>query len=120
MRIPAQKAQLQVIDGRVHHDQLIFESGNVVIHTRGSVGFDQSLALLAEIPIHDAWIAGDPRLEVLKGRTLEIPISGSLSNPRLDRRAFDRMVTDTLRRATGQALQNELNKGLNKLFGPIR
>ncbi len=120
VRIPPQKTQLQVVDSRVYHDQLIFESGNVLIRTRGSVGFDQTLALLAEIPIRDEWLAGDRRLEALKGRTLEIPISGTLSSPRLDRRALERWAADALRTATGQALQNEIGKGLNKLLGPIR
>ncbi len=120
VRIPPQTTQLQVVNSRVHHDSLTFESGNVVLRTRGSVGFDQTLALVAEVPIRDEWIAGDRRLEALRGSSVEIPISGTLLNPRLDRRALERLATDTLRKTTQQALQNELNKGLNKLLGPIR
>ena len=76
VRIPPQNTQFQVVDQRVHHDQMMFEIGDVVVYTRGSVGLDQSLALLAQIPIRDKWIASDRRLEVLRGYSVEIPIHG--------------------------------------------
>ena len=120
VRIPQQNTQFQLADQRVHHDQMMFEIGNVAVYTRGSVGFDQSLALLAQIPIRDEWIAGDRRLEVLRGYSVEIPITGTFDNPRLDRRALERLATDALRKTTGRLLENELNKGLNQLFGPVR
>ena len=96
----------------------MFEAGRATFYTRGSVGFDESLALTAQIPIKDQWIASRPQLAALRGYIVQIPISGTLSDPRIDQRALERLATDTLRRATGQILQDELNKGLQRWLGP--
>ncbi len=120
VRLPEQQTQFQIVGARVYHDQLIFESGSITVRTRGSVGFDESLALVAEIPLRDEWLSSDPRLGVLRGSTVDVPISGTLSKPQLDRRALERLAGDALRKAAGQALQNELNKGLDKLLRPNR
>ncbi len=118
VRLPEQQTQFRVMDGRVHHDHLAFETGRTLIYTRGSVGFDESLALVAQIPIRDQWIAKNPRLAALRGQFVQLPINGTLSKPRVDQRALERFATDTLRKTTEKILQDELNKGLQRWLGP--
>ncbi|MBM4089979.1 MAG: hypothetical protein FJ276_11245 [Planctomycetes bacterium] len=117
---PAQDVRFQVKDQRVHHDRLEFVSGDLVVVTRGSVGFDQSLALVAQIPLRDEWLQGDKILSLFKGHTIEVPVSGTFRNPRLDKRALEQLSTQLIRKAAGQLLENELQRGLQQLFGPIQ
>ena len=94
--------------------------GNVTLRTRGSVGLDQSLSLVAEIPIHSQWVAGDRMLKQLEGQVLEVPIGGTFQNPQIDRKKLERsaqnMIGHLLHDAAGRVLENELQKGLQKLF----
>jgi len=51
LNIESQAIQFAVRDGRVTHSPLKIVVGNVEIRTSGSVGFDQSLDLVADVPI---------------------------------------------------------------------
>ncbi len=120
IQLPQQEVHFQVVDQRVHHDRLLFKAGSVMIHTRGSVGFDQSLALVAQVPIQDQWIASNPHLVAWRGQTIQIPIGGTLSKPQFDRRALERLAADMLRKATGRIIEDEVKKGLQRWLGPER
>jgi translocation and assembly module TamB len=118
--IPQQRTRFQVVDGRAHHDQFEFRIGDTVLRTRGSVGLDESLALVAHIPIQDEWLARDPRLAALQGMTVEVPISGTLSRPRLDTRALEQLASQVLRQSANRLLEEGVNRGLQQLLGPKR
>jgi len=118
--LPQQQTQFQVRDRRVHHDRLTLQIDNAVIHTRGSVGFDQSLALVAQIPLQDAWLARDRRLAALQGMVVEIPVGGTLSRPQLDTRALEQLPAQVLRHTAAQLLEDGINRGLQQLLGPTR
>lgn len=120
MTLPPQETRFQLLDGRVHHDRLELHVGDVAVITRGSVGLDQSLSLLAQIPIRQEWVVGDARLARLGGHTVEIPVSGTFSSPRVDRQALEKLSAQMIQQAAGRVLENELNKGLQQLFGPNR
>ena len=51
VRMENQKVDFRLVDRRMYHRGLQFVAGNVTITTRGSVGLDESLAVLAEIPL---------------------------------------------------------------------
>ena len=109
--IPQQRTRFQVVDGRVHHDQFELHVGDAVVRTRGSVGLDQSLALVAQVPIQDAWLARDPRLAALQGMTVEIPIGGTLSRPQLDAHALEQLSAQVLRQSANRLLEEGVNSG---------
>lgn len=113
-------------DGRVYHDNLIFMLDNARVYTSGSVGLDKTLQLTAVMPIPDSWIRREPRLQqALQGQTITIPITGTLSSPRLDERALQdafvkavqdigvRYIEDEIR----GTIEDELGRGLQNLFG---
>lgn len=116
--LPSQNTRFQVANQRVYHDRLVFEVGGATVYTQGHVGFDQSLSLLAQIPLRDEWLAREPKLAALRGQTVSIPITGTLSNPQLDQRGLERLAADAVRQVTGQLLEDELRKGLQRLIGP--
>ena len=54
--------------------------GNVHVVTQGSVGLDDSLQMVLSIPVQDAWLR-DSKAGSLKGKTIHIPIRGTVSAP---------------------------------------
>ena len=103
---------------RVHHERLVFSVRDMAVITGGSVGADQSLNLIAEIPVRDEWLRNNQAAVALKGQSLRIPIGGTLSRPAVDRQAFTaslkRMVTDS----AGKLLEQGLNRGINQFLMP--
>jgi hypothetical protein len=87
------------------------------------VGLDQSLDLLAEVPIQDRWIEREAALAGLRGQTLQIPVGGSLDSPRLDGRGLEQLGRHMLTGAAKQAIEKNLNanpgiqNALQRLFG---
>jgi len=107
-----------MVDGGVHHDGLELEFPEVTIRTRGFVGFDRSLNLMVEMPIPEKWLVGPRVRAALANKTITLPIAGTLSRPRLDRRALQEANRRVLREAARDAVENEVLNQLNRLFGP--
>jgi hypothetical protein len=93
-------------------------AGDVLIRTSGSVGLDESLAIMAEVPIRDEWVTNKKYLASLRGTTIQIPLQGTLSKPRLDNRMLRELSARMIGGAARGVLQDEVNRGLQRLFGP--
>ncbi len=115
IELPEQQVPFRVEQGRVAHQNLTMQIGDVTVRTRGSVGFDQQLSLVAEIPIRDDWVADEPWLVGLRGQTLEIPIRGTVQQPQLDRRVLQNLTQQSLRGTAEGLLRQELQRQLNRL-----
>jgi hypothetical protein len=111
-----QQVNFRVMDGRVHHQYMEFQVGEVTMRSRGSVGFDETISLTLEVPVQDAWVAKEPLLAGFKGQSLQVPISGTLTRPQMDQRAIASVTQQLLQGAAQQAIGGELNKALDKLF----
>jgi hypothetical protein len=108
----------RVVDGRVHHQNIEFQVGDVVMRSQGSVGLDETILLNIQIPVQDAWVAKEPLLAGLKGQSLTVPMTGTLRRPQLDQRAVANLSGQLIQNAAGQAVGNELNKALDKFLKP--
>ena len=86
------------------------------LKTRGSVGLDESLDLIVEIPVRDEWFAQNKQLASLRGKSLNIPLRGSLTALQLDARVLESLARDALSAPVENLLENELLKGLNRLL----
>jgi hypothetical protein len=118
LQMVEQKVDFRVVEGRVHHRGMKFAMKDVEITTDGSVGFDQTVELVANIPLREEWLKKDFLAAGLKGQVIQIPIRGHISKPQLDGRALEEMSKKLVRDAAKGFLDNQLNKGLQKLFGP--
>jgi hypothetical protein len=118
LSIRDQQVNFRVVEGRVHHQNMEFQVGDIVMRTQGSVGLDETVSLVLQVPIQDGWIASQPLLAGLKGQSLQVPISGTLTRPQMDQRAIASLSQQLLESAAGQAIGGELNKALDKLFKP--
>jgi hypothetical protein len=116
LAIRDQQVNFRVLDGRVHHQNMEFQIGDVTMRSQGSVGFDETISLTLQVPIQDSWIANQPFLAGLKGQSLQVPITGTLTRPQMDQRAIASLSQQLLQGAAQQAIGGELNKALDKLF----
>jgi hypothetical protein len=118
LEIQQQQVEFQMTQGRIYHRNLAMSLGNVAVQTSGWVGTDQTMSVVAQIPINDDWIANEPLLAGLRGQMIQIPIYGTLSRPQLDRRAFAQLSQQIIGSTAERFLHSELEKGLKKLLGP--
>lgn len=118
LTVPRQQVDFQMEQGRVYHRNLEARIGDVLVKTQGSVGLDQSMDLLAEIPLQDKWLGDDKIFAGLKGQSLRIPVHGMLTRPDLDQRALAELGREMLGGTAERLLQDEIGKGLQKLLGP--
>jgi len=113
--------EFHMADGRVHHKGLELIFPELTVRTRGSVGLDQSLSLVAEMPIPPKWLVGHRLLDdAFRNEKLQVPIRGTLSRPQIDRRKLDEYNRRLIGKAAQNALENELNRQLDRLFKPKR
>ncbi|MFO0896599.1 MAG: hypothetical protein U0836_04120 [Pirellulales bacterium] len=118
VKVSDNSVPFQLKDRRVYHEGLEIQVGEVTVRTRGSVGLDQSLALVAEVPIRSDWLKQAPRLAGLKNQTIRIPIAGTLNQPQLDRNAWQNLATQFLQGAVQELLRGEVERGLDRLLRP--
>jgi translocation and assembly module TamB len=109
---------VRVIDGRVYHENLEFLIDDVPVRSRGSVGFDETLAVEIEVPIQQKWVGDKPALKGLVGQVLKIPVQGTFNQPKIDERVVGNFIAQAAQSAASGAIEGELNKALDKLFKP--
>jgi hypothetical protein len=110
----------RMVGGRVYHQGLELIFPDLTIGTYGSVGLDQTLAIMAEMPVPPKWLGNNVLGSALRNQTIRLPIGGTLSKPQLDRREMDRVSRQFLENAARNVLLDELQKQLERLPGPPR
>ncbi len=81
---------LTIADGKVHQSGLKVPIGNLTeFSVTGDVGFDRSLELTASIPMTSQMVGNLPVVgSIVDGARVNVPISGTFSNPKIDRDEF--------------------------------
>ncbi len=87
--VDGSEVQVQVADGRVHHEGLEFGFPKMderfQIATSGDVGLkDKSLDLIVQVPVPVEQIARRESVQQLGVPTLKLPITGTLDEPKLN------------------------------------
>ncbi|RCS47774.1 hypothetical protein DTL42_14765 [Bremerella cremea] len=118
LTLPAQQVPFRLVQGRVYHQNLIVQSGDVQMVTSGWVDANQQMQLMISIPIKDAWVQKAPWLATMRGTAVSIPVSGSMQNPKIDSQALENIARGMLNNAAQGALQEGINRGLQELFRP--
>lgn len=114
------QVRFRMVDGRVYHQGLELVFPELTIRTHGSVGLDQTLSILAEMPVPPKWIGNNALGQTLRNQTIRLPIGGTLSQPRIDQQALRQASAEFLRSTTTDALRNEVGRQLDRLLGPPR
>lgn len=106
--LPEQSVELAVANGRIHHRQLQLLVGETLVTTRGSVGFDESLDLVLDIPLHGDWLPGGKIGQALSGKNLTVGVRGTVSQPQFD----PVPLRDLTRQLTESAVERLIQKQL--------
>jgi hypothetical protein len=110
LTIPPQQVQCELRNGMISHDQLLLALSGYGLKTHGAVGIDRQVNLILEIPL-------EKTIDQRSGRTVSIPVQGTVSQPRID-------VGQLLQNAGTQRIQSEINdqldRGLNQFFDQLR
>jgi hypothetical protein len=101
--------------GRIYHQQMDLVFNEVKLRTYGSVGLDQSLAMMIEMPIPPKWQTGKILGSALKDQTIKLQIGGYLRQPKIDRTGLDQIARQFFQNAT----QNVIKNRLGELIGPL-
>jgi hypothetical protein len=114
---------VRVEGGRVHHENLTLTVNGYAVKTTGSVGFDGTLALVADVPIPGTvpGLNSNPALKkALEGKVIRVPIGGTMAKPAVDRAAFHSAVAAAARGAAKDAVKDVgrdlFNRELERLF----
>jgi translocation and assembly module TamB len=113
-----QEVPFKMANGRVYHQNLTLNVRGVRIRTSGWVGLDQTLGLIAEVPIQEDWIRQQGMLASLRGQTLQIPVRGRLDQPQLDNRVVRQLGRQIVQGAAGQLIERGLDRALEGIFRP--
>ena len=108
--------QFQMVDGRIYHKDLELIFPDITIRTYGSVGLDETVAIMTEMPVPPKWLENNPLAQSLKDQTIRIPIAGTLKKPQLDRSVLQQLSGQFIKNAAKNILEDGLNKGLDRLF----
>ena len=112
------QVEFRLADGRVYHKGLKLELPQMTVETSGSVGFDESLAMTAEISLPDRWLVNTPLAEMLKSQPLEFPIGGTLKKPKVDLPELRALNRETLRDTAKGLLRSGVRRELDRLLKP--
>jgi len=85
----------------------------------GSVGLDQTIDYLLEIPVTEKLI-GREGARVLKGTTIKVPIRGTLKKPNFNRNMITNTLSDLAGQAAKKAIKDEVKKLVPDLFKGLK
>ncbi len=120
LQMPEQKIAFNVERGLISHKDLKLKIGDVVINTSGGARLDGSLQMMASVPIVPEWVSENQYLASLAGKTIDLPIVGTLQQPRVDFSVMTTISQQLISSAAQKAVQTQVDRGLNKLLGPIQ
>lgn len=111
---------IRVENGRVYHENLRLTVNGYAVTTNGSVGFDGSVSLVADVPVPASALGAlknNPRImQAIANRTIKVPIGGTLAKPALDPRGFQDAIAQFVKDATKSATTDFIKGGLEKLL----
>ena len=110
---------VRVENGRVHHENFALTVNGYTVTTSGSVGFDGSLALVADVPIPGTFpgLKNNPAVKkALEGKIVKVPIAGTMSKPAIDPRLFQTSVANLARDAVKGIGRAVIEKELERVF----
>ena len=119
LHMPQQSVAFNVQNGRVGHENMQIQAGDVIINTSGGVGIDGSLELVASVPIQADWIEKAPALQSLAGQQIQLPLRGTVQKPQIDFTALTSVAQQIGTAALRGEAQKQIEKGMNKLLGPL-
>ncbi len=106
-----QDIDFEAKNGRISLSPMTLDAEGYQLKMHGSVGFDETLDFIAQIPVTKKMVGKDA-YQFLQGTTLNVPIRGTSSKPRIDETMFQQATGDLMQ----QALRKNLEQGAQNLL----
>jgi hypothetical protein len=74
--------------------------------------------MVAELPVPAQGQSGGLAAAALKNQTIQLPITGTLRQPKIDRTALDQLNRQVLQNAARNVIEDQINKQLPGLLRP--
>lgn len=117
LRARQQPIDVQMADGRIHHDNLVLDMGQLTVRSRGSVGSDGSLAMQLEVAFRGDLAGATPVVAQLLRTPFVIPLRGTAQRPQFDAGAIDTILGRIMENTADAVLRDGIGRGLEALFG---
>jgi translocation and assembly module TamB len=102
------EVEFWVQDGRVWHKGVGVQLRETMVTTQGSVGFDETLDIVAEMNVPEKWLGQNVLGTALKNQKIKIPIKGTLSRPQIDAQQLAKIRAEFVGEAAGNIIRDEL------------
>ena len=100
---------------RVHCSPLEINTKKHSLMLSGSIGFNQSLDYIAQIPVTRGMVGGDV-YKYLEGTFITVPIGGTVSKPSISKDLVQKAIKDLIKQAGKKQITDQAGKLLQKLF----
>ncbi|WP_165069879.1 hypothetical protein [Paludisphaera rhizosphaerae] len=112
----AQPLQFEIADGRVKQSGLTIPiSGDLAAKIDGSIGFDETLAMRAKVPITPQMLGGNAAANQFVGGTeITVPIGGTIAHPTIDRNGLRVALREAARSMVRRNVQAEAGRLLDR------
>lgn len=102
------EVEFWVRDGRVYHRGVGVQLRETAVSTSGSVGFDETLDIVAEMNVPEKWLGQNVLGTALKNQKIKVPIKGTLSRPQIDAQQLAKLRAEFVGEAAGNIIRDEL------------
>lgn len=104
--------KVKMTKGWVYHENLQMVVSGVPVSTSGWVSTTGQLSMVVQTPIPPSWLPGDRAREMFAKQTIQIPLGGTLSQPKFDEKALRESAQQMARKAADDLIRDNVNKGV--------
>ena len=117
LRARPDPVRVRIADGRVYHDNLIMDMGQLSVRSQGSMGHDGSLSMQLEVAFRGDLAGTTPVVAQLLRTPFVIPLRGTVRSPQFDATALDTIFKRIMQNTADAVLRDGIGRGLEALFG---
>ncbi len=110
LELPPQDVQVELNQGMVTHQGLELQLADYRMTSSGTVGLNKQIQLVLDVPLERS--SADQR-----GRSLRIPVGGTVGQPALNTQG---LLQNLGRQEIDKTINNQLDRGLNRLLDKLR
>jgi hypothetical protein len=115
MRIQDTTMRAVCQNGRIQSEPFEIVIDGQTVRFRGSVGLDQTVSYLVEVPLTEK-LVGRAAWAYVKGQVIRVPVIGTLTALKLDKEAGKKEINRLLKEAGTKALGDVAKEQLNRLL----
>jgi len=117
LRVRPEPVRVRLTGGRLWHEGLVMDSGQLVVKSGGSVAADGGLAMTVEVAFRGDLTGQTPVITQLLRTPLSIPLKGTIERPQFDARTLEQILGRIVENTAQAVIGDGLGRGLEALFG---